>query len=162
MSIVSNASPLINMARIGRLDLLHTLYGELLIPESVWYEVVEQGTGQPGADQVKTSDWIRVKAVENRRLVQALQQDLDAGESEAIVLALETNAHLLPMDERVGRETAHHLGQRSIGLIGILIEAKHKNFIQGIRPHLDALRNIAGFRVAEGLYRRVLQDQGEI
>ena len=40
MSIVSNASPLINLARIGQLDLLRQLYGELLIPEAVWHEVV--------------------------------------------------------------------------------------------------------------------------
>jgi predicted nucleic acid-binding protein len=42
--IVSNASPLINLARIGRLDFLHQLYGELMIPEAVWLEVVIEGT----------------------------------------------------------------------------------------------------------------------
>ena len=49
MTIVSNASPLIGIARIGRLDLLHQLYGELVIPEAVWHEIVVRGTGQPGA-----------------------------------------------------------------------------------------------------------------
>jgi len=93
--------------------------------------------------------------------VQALQQELDAGEAEAIVLALETRAELLLMDEHLGRETARHLGLRHTGLIGVLIEAKRKGLISKVKPHLDALRDVAGFRVSDALYRRVLQDEGE-
>jgi predicted nucleic acid-binding protein len=40
MSVVSNASPLINLALIGQLDMLRQLYGELVIPDAVWREVV--------------------------------------------------------------------------------------------------------------------------
>lgn len=101
------------------------------------------------------------KPVANRQLVQALQQELDHGESEAIALAVEENADLLLMDERIGRESARHLGLRHTGLIGILIEAKSKRAISGIRPLLDALRDIAGFRLSEELYEWVLQDQEE-
>jgi len=43
MSIVSNASPLINLARIGKLDLLHQLYGELIVPEGLWKGPDTQG-----------------------------------------------------------------------------------------------------------------------
>lgn len=60
MSVVSNASPLINLARIGKLDLLRQLYGELFIPEAVWQEVVTDGVGQPGAVDVKVATWIKV------------------------------------------------------------------------------------------------------
>ena len=49
MIVVSNASPLINLARVGRIDLLQQLYDELIIPEAVWQEVVIDGSGQPGA-----------------------------------------------------------------------------------------------------------------
>jgi hypothetical protein len=77
-------------------------------------------------------------------------------------MALETEAELLLMDERLGRETARHLGLRYTGLIGVLIEAKYKGLISKIKPHLDALRDVAGFRVSDALYRRVLQDEGEI
>jgi predicted nucleic acid-binding protein len=77
-------------------------------------------------------------------------------------LALEIKADLLLMDEHLGRETARHFGLRYIGLIGILVEAKHKGLIHKIKPYLDALRDMAGFRVAQELYYRVLQDEGEI
>ena len=83
MSIVSNASPLINLARIGKLDLLRHLYGELVIPEAVWREVVIEGEGQPGADEIKAATWIKRQLVTNRQLVQALRQELDVGEAEA-------------------------------------------------------------------------------
>jgi len=161
VSVVSNASPLINLARIGKLDLLRELYGELVVPEAVWQEVVVQGAGQPGADEVEAAAWIKRHAVTNRSLVHALQQDLDAGEAEAIALASEIQAELLLMDEHLGRETARHLGLRYVGLIGVLIQAKRKGLIGAIGPHLDALRNVAGFRVTDSLHLRVLQDEGE-
>lgn len=161
MSIVSNASPLINLTRIGKLSVLQELYGELIIPGAVWQEIVVEGAGQPGADEVKAVDWIKQRAVTNRQLTQALKQELDAGEAEAIALALEIGADLLLMDEHLGREVARHLGLRYTGLIGVLIEAKRKGFITSVKPCLDQLRDIAGFRLSEVLYVRVLQDQEE-
>lgn len=161
MSVVSNASPLINLARIGKLTLLRDLYGELIVPEAVWQEVVVEGAGQPGADEVESATWIKTQAATNRQLVNALQQDLDAGEAEAIALTLEMGAELLLMDEHLGRETARHLGLRYVGLVGALVEAKHRGLIRAVKTHLDALRDIAGFRVVDALYARVLQDEGE-
>ncbi len=161
MSVVSNASPLINLARIGKLTLLCDLYGELIVPEAVWLEVVVEGAGQPGADEVESATWIKTQAATNRQLVNALRQDLDAGEAEAIALTLEIGAELLLMDEHLGRETARHLGLRYVGLIGALVEAKHRGLIRAVKTHLDALRDIAGFRVVEALYVRVLQDERE-
>jgi predicted nucleic acid-binding protein len=90
-----------------------------------------------------------------------LRQELDAGEAEAIALTLETQAELLLMDERVGREVARHLGLRYTGLIGVLVEAKHKGVLSVVTPQLDELRNIAGFRISDALYVRVLQDERE-
>jgi predicted nucleic acid-binding protein len=162
MSIVCNASLLINLSRIGKLDLLHDLYNELLIPEGVWQEVVVEGAGQAGAELIGSAVWIKKQAVKNRELVQALQQELDAGESEAVALSLEMGAELLLMDEHLGREVARHFGLRYSGLIGILIEAKHKGLISAIKPFLDLLRNVAGFRVSDVLYVRILRDEGEL
>lgn len=162
MSVVSNASPLINLARIGKLDLLHQLYGEVTISEVVWQEVVVEGAGQPGAEEVRNSTWIKTRSVRNRQLTLALQQELDAGEAEAIVLALEIKAELLLMDERLGRDTARYLGCRPLGLVGVLRIAKYKGFIETVKPYLDALRDVAGFRISDALYERVLRDEKEI
>jgi predicted nucleic acid-binding protein len=161
MSVVSDASPLINLARVGGLDLLRQLYGELTLPEAVWQEVVFEGAGQPGAEQIGAASWIQVQPATNRQLVQALQQELDAGEAEAIALALEVDAQFLLMDERLGRETAAHMGVRCVGLIGVLVEAKRAGTIDSVGPLLDKLRDVAGFWISEVLYQRVLQDVDE-
>jgi predicted nucleic acid-binding protein len=162
LTVVTDSSPLINLARIGKLILLRDLYGEVHIPEAVWREAVIEGAGQPGADEIKIATWIHTHAVRNKELVQALQQELDAGEAEAIALSSEEKAELLLMDERLARETAHHLGLHCIGLIGVLIEARRKGLISALKPHLDALRDVAGFRIKDELYLRVLQDEREV
>lgn len=161
MTIVSNASPLVSLARIDKLDLLQQLYEEVTIPDAVRHEVVVEGAGQPGSGEVEAAPWINRRSVANRPLVRALQQHLDPGEAEAIALALELGAELLLMDEHLGRETARHLGVRYTGVIGVLIEAKRKRLLTAVKPHVDALRNIAGFYMGNALYRRVLQDEGE-
>jgi predicted nucleic acid-binding protein len=161
MSIVSNSSALINLARIGRLNILQQLYVEVTIPEAVWHEVVVKGAGQLGADTVKDATWIKTTAVTNKQLVHALRQELDAGEAEAITLAQEIGAELLLMDYHLGRQTAHYLGLRYSGLIGVLIEAKKKGLFSSIKPQIDKLREVAGFRISKELYLRVLQDEGE-
>ncbi len=161
MNIVSNSSALINLARIGRLDILQQLYVEVTIPRAVWHEVVVEGAGRLGADTVKDATWIKTIAVTNKELVRALQQELDAGEAEAIALAQEIGAELLLMDDHLGRQTAHHLGLRYTGLIGVLIEAKKKGLLNSVKPQIDKLREVAGFRISEELYLHVLQDEGE-
>lgn len=161
MKIISNASPIINLARIGHLALLQQLYGQIVIPSAVWQEVVIGGSGRPGAADVESATWITCENVANTGLVRALRQDLDAGEAEAIALALETEADLLLMDERIGRETAHHLGLRHIGLVGILVEAKRRRILTAVSPVLIALREQAGFRLDDALYARIRTDEKE-
>jgi len=103
---VSNSSPIINLARIGKLDLLRQIFGTVTVPDAVWREVVVDGAGQAGARDVEQASWIRRATVKNRDLVRALQQELDEGESEAIALACETQGSLLLMDENLGRENS--------------------------------------------------------
>ena len=162
MKVVCNASPLINLARIGQLALLPRLFGRLLLPQAVWQEVVEDGRGQPGAEEIRRAVWIERATVSNQPLVHSLRQDLDAGEAEAIALAIEIQADWLLMDERLGRETAQHFGLRYVGLVGILSAAKQRGDLKALRPLLDRLRDVAGFRVSSALYEQVLRDAGEL
>ena len=66
------------------------------------------------------------------------------------------------MDEQRGREVARHLGVARTGVIGLLVEAKHKRLISAIKPLLDALPDQAGFHISQALYERVLTDAGEL
>jgi predicted nucleic acid-binding protein len=161
MIVVSNTPPVTNLALIGRLDLLEQLYGALMIPDAVWQELVVKGAHLPSAQQIERASWLSVRTVTNRELVLSLRQDLDAGEAEAIALAMEMNADLLLIDERIGRESAQHLGVPYMGLIGVLVQCKQRGLIPQVRPIIDALRLQAGFWISDALYQRVLHDAGE-
>ena len=161
MIVISDSSVLINLAWIKQLELLPQLYGQVIVPTAVWQEVVEEGAGKPGAEELKTADWLQVQEPENKPLVHSLRQDLDAGEAEAIALAIEQNADLLLMDERIGRAAAQHFNLPIIGLIGILITAKQKKMLPELKSSLDSLRQQAGFYISEPLYQRVLRDADE-
>ena len=162
MIVVSDASPFAALSFIRQLDLLRQLYGVVLVPEAVWHEVAIVGADRPGRDAVQRAEWIERRMVQNRQLVLALLQDLDPGEAEAIALAVESEADLLLMDERLGRQKAQHLGVNVIGVIGVLIEAKRRGIISAVKPLMDQLRDVAGFRISDKLYWRVLTDQEEL
>lgn len=161
MIVVSNASPIVNLAAVGRLELLRQLYGKVVIPQAVHHEIVVVGAGQPGAAEVEASDWVEFCRVTDRTMVTSLQLEVDEGEAEAIALAAELEADLLLLDERRGRIVASRLGLKFIGLLGVLIEAKHRGLVPAIKPLLDDLIGKAGFWVTRGLYDRVLRAVGE-
>jgi predicted nucleic acid-binding protein len=161
MIVVSNTSPLTNLAAIGQFDLLHQLYRRLHIAEGVWEELNAKGKHWPGRDEVATADWIERHAVQNQALVTALQRDLDRGEAETIALALELSADLVLLDEREGRHAAQKLELRVVGVVGILLEAKSRRAVEAVRPHLDALRHKAGFYLSEQVYHSALSLTGE-
>lgn len=161
MIVVSDASPLIALGAVQQLDLLRTLYGEILVPSAVYAEVADVRPMAPGADQIRNSPWIHVREVEDRDLIQALSLEIDVGEAEAIALAIEANADLLLMDERRGRLAATRLGCRVVGVLGVVVEAKAAGLIPAVRPILDALTQEAGFRISAALRERVLAAAGE-
>lgn len=161
MKVVCNSSPLVNLARIGRLHLLEKLYTEITIPQAVYQEVVINGQGFPGADEISKANWISVEKIIDQRHVQILSYNLDLGESEAIVLALQGSADLLLMDERIGRDMARHLGLIFTGTIGALMDAKDKGIIEHILPVVVELRTKAGFRISEVLFKHIEEVSGK-
>ena len=146
---VSNTSPLTNLAAIGQFDLLRQLYGGLLIAEAVWAELNAGGRAWPGRDEVAAADWIRRRAAANRPLVLALRERLDPGEAETIALAVACQPSLVLMDEKEGRRAAQRLGLKTVGVVGVLIEAKARGLIAGVGPLLERLRQDAGIYLSD-------------
>ncbi|MGD8244908.1 MAG: DUF3368 domain-containing protein [Anaerolineae bacterium] len=161
MIVVSNTSPVTNLAAIGQFDLLRRLYTRLHIAESVWDELNARGLPWPGSKLVAAADWVERHAVKNEPLVAALRRDLDHGEAESIALALELEANLVLMDEREGRHAAQRMGLQVVGVVGVLLEARARGAIGTVRPQLDGLRQKAGFYLSETVYRRALVLPGE-
>jgi len=160
MIVVSNTSPILNLTMVGHGGLLRDLYSEVFIPEAVASELraIQAEQQDPGN---AIPSWVGTRSVANVPLVHALQLELDAGESEAIVLALETRADLVLLDERKARAVAARMGVRFIGLLGVLLEAKRRRHIPTVKPLLDSLTVKAGFWLGSHLYARVLREAGE-
>lgn len=164
MIVVSDTSPITNLAAIDRLDLLHQLYGNVVIPLAVYNEMVTVGKIVPGAVEVQNSSWIQTQTVSNNQKVidiQTNQSNIDLGEAEAIILAIEIKANLLLMDERRGRTLAKNYGLNVTQLLGFLLQAKQKGFVISIKPIIDRLIEQADFRVSNQLYKTILQNAGE-
>ncbi|GIX47765.1 MAG: DUF3368 domain-containing protein [Candidatus Tectimicrobiota bacterium] len=163
--VVVNASTLINLASIGRLELLREFHGKITVPPAVWQEVVVEGQGRPGAVEVekaREASWLEVLTPQNQDLVKILRRDLDAGEAEAIALAVEQEADLIFLDEADARRVAEIYGLPRTGVIGVLIRAKQEGKISSLKQELDRLREEAGFWIHEQLYRQVLEEAGEL
>jgi uncharacterized protein len=155
--IVSDTSPINNLAAINQLHLLQQLYGTVLIPEAVYRELTDPSFPVAGATEVQTFDWIQTRSVSDRAIVEVLSNELDVGEAEAIALAVEIRPDQVLIDERRGRLVAARLNLPYTGILGILVEAKSQGLIAAVKPLLDALIDQAGFWVAKPLYNRVLQ-----
>ena len=161
MVVVSNTSPIVNLAAIGHLHLLPALFGEITLPDAVHREIVVQGVGRPGADEVQLADWIAVEPVRDRRLVRMLEADLHRGEAEALALALERKADWVLLDEQAARRSASSLGLTYTGLLGVLERAKAKGMVPAVKPLMDALRYTAGFWICPALYTHILDRVSE-
>lgn len=151
MTVVSDASPLIALARINRVDLLRSVFGQLMIPEAVWKEVALSGAEKAGSGEFAQADWIQTRSVSNQAILGLLKRDLGAGEAEAIVLAQEVKADFVLMDERLGRSVARKLGLKVVGIVGVLIEARKRGLISDAAKLADDLRDQAGFWISEEL-----------
>ena len=153
MIVVSDSSVLIALSRIGHLGLLKSLYSKIMIPQAVYDEVVQAEEERPGSAEVLAADWIEVQQVTDRVAVTLLREQLDRGESEAIVLAIEAEAQALLIDEARGRRIAQAKGLAHIGTVGIVVLAKRQGLVDSATALLDELMAV-GFRMDSRLYER--------
>lgn len=158
MTAVTNAGPLIALARIEQLALLPALYETVVMPPAVRDEVL--GENRAGRDVLREAAWLRTRPVSDRTAVALLRERLDAGESEALVLALQIEAEVVLMDEARGRRIAAARDLPLTGTLGTLLLAKERGLISQVAPHLTRLVE-NGFHVSDALHAHVLQRAGE-
>jgi predicted nucleic acid-binding protein len=164
MDVVSDTSPITNLAAVGHLELLQALYTQILIPQEVRDELVLGGAGNnPGAQEVLTGGWFVVDSVDaqDRDQLASKYHALDIGEAAALALAKARGADLILLDDRAARDAARALGLNHIGVVGVLLAAKSRGLISLVKPILDDLRATAGFYLAEAVYQGALRAAGE-
>ena len=162
MIIVNDTAALSSLAIAGQLSLLKQLYNTVIIPQAVADELAN-ASDESSIGAIPALSWIEIRQASNSSMVNTLQeqQDLDTGDAEAIILALELGAERLLMDERLSRQAAIEIGLPITGMLGILVAAKIEGLISAVKPVMDDLISQAGFWVSGQLYDEVLQAVGE-
>lgn len=163
MLVVSDTSTLSNLAIIGRLDLLRQQFGEVLMPPAVAAELAALRDPHASAVLIQAvrDGWLMEKPLAPSAPFPAELRGLDVGETEALRLALALAADRVLMDEKEGRQRAAILGIRTIGVLGVLIAAKHAGVIPALEDEIIKLRQDAGFFIAKALEVRLLGEVGE-
>lgn len=144
--IITDSTCLIVLERMGRLDLLSTLFEPVLIP------AVQQEFGI-------VLPWLQVEVPTDQGLVAALKILVDDGEAEAIALTYQRGGRMILAD-RQARSVARKLGIAFIGTVRLLIRAKDAGIISALKPLLDELE-LNGFYLTEVLKAEALNLVGE-
>ena len=163
MAVVSDTSPLSYLILIGEGEVLHVLYGEILIPPAVEKELRSpDGPGPLRTWIGEAPPWLHVEqppvessggwSLETESLeTEEKLQALDQGESQAIRLAEATGSELLIIDERDGRKVAKEVGLQITGTLGVLDEAASDRLV-GARRAAERLQETS-FRASSELYQ---------
>ena len=155
---VVNASPLILLSRIGRLDLIERLALTILIPNAVSKEVrAGQGDDPAAAAALK---WAAKYRVDDAMVPASVEHwDLGAGESQVIAHCVATQRWAV-LDDRAARRCAIAHGLSVIGSLGVVLRSKKHGNIDQARPLIEEL--IAAGMFLDGEFvDRVLAIVGE-
>jgi len=158
--VVSDTSPVRALAHLNHLDLLHRLFDSILVPPAVEHELRLPPSRLVPVD-VSQIPFMVVQKPRDRDQVHQFLKALDPGESEALALALETEASAILMDERAGRSVASHHGIPVVGTLGILLRAKNRGMIPALRPLVDRLIAELGFFISAVLFEEILRRANE-
>ncbi|TVR71093.1 MAG: DUF3368 domain-containing protein [Spirochaetaceae bacterium] len=158
MIIVSDSSPLVALSIVGMLHLIERLYGELRIPEAVLEEVTV--SGKPSSRELEAFLENKTQAVRNRIAADMLGSAIGKGEAEAIILALETNASAVMIDDRKARRYARMRELPVTGTVGLLIQAKSRGLVENIYPLIYKMER-SGIRLSPRIVEIALREAGE-
>lgn len=159
--VVSDTSPIRALGHLDRLDLLASLFREVVVPTAVAVEL-EQPRPRFAPVAVRGLPFIRIGSPHNRVAVDQLRQMLGPGEAEAIILAEELHAEAILIDETAGRAIALQRGLRPIGVLGILLRAKRCGLVPEVSCLLDRLQVELGFFLSRKLVDDTLRQAGEL
>ncbi len=157
--LICNTSPLQYLHQLRRLDLLHDLGSRVLVPRAVVGELEAgrvRGIDEPSPEFIP---WI---SVVDRELSAAVRwaEELGAGETEVLLLALANPGAIAVLDDRIARRVATKLGLKFTGTLGILVDAKRRGSVGEVAPLLEQLR-LLGFRVSVRARSIALRAAGE-
>lgn len=153
MIIVSDTTALTTLMKVGLESVLERLFGRVVIPERVVRELRQYHSEIP--------DWCEVRKVDAHPLLPLVALTIDAGEAEAICLALELKADAILLDDRKGKREAESRGLACLALPAILLEAKRQGLIPSLKAALGLLAERGNYRLKARAMEALLRAAGE-
>jgi predicted nucleic acid-binding protein len=149
MKVVVNATPLIGLALINRLELLPALFEDVIVPRAVYEEVALHGSGRAGAAALTQATWVQVREPDTTPTIEPLLLGLDAGELQVLLLARTLQPDWVLVDERLGRRVAQALQLPVKGTVGVLLAAFHAELLTKTKAR-EAVQQLReqGFRIS--------------
>ena len=150
--VISDAGPLIALAKVDSLFVPRDLFSRIRIPEAVWLECVQKaGTDSRRIEQVASEGWLNVVSLATG---QSHSQSLGDGEIEAIQLALETEKALLIVDDRLARREATRRGLDYIGTVRMLHLAEQRSIVDNAEAMIQRMAE-CGYRISPLILRQL-------
>ena len=162
MLVVSDTSPLSNLAIIDRLELLRAQFGHIVIPLAVRLELdrLSHPEARARLEAAFQEGWVHVSPLASA-VPPDLVSTLDPGEAEALALAQQLKASLVLLDESAARLQATQLGIPHAGVLGVLCRGKQSGQVSSLATEIRRLRSEARFFVSPALEKRLLAAAGE-
>jgi len=155
--IVVNASPLIVLARAGRIDLLTLVGTPIHVPESVSSEV--RAHSDDAARMLDTVAWLQT--VQDAEILPSVRGwDLGAGESAVLEWAQANRPARAIIDDYAARKLANVLAVQVTGTLGLALLARQRGMVPLARPLVEDLAR-AGLYLSEPIVERALRLVGE-
>jgi predicted nucleic acid-binding protein len=155
--IIVDSSPIIALAKQGMLDLLKKCFGEVLIPKSIYKEIMRK-KGSPEAVSLEKAIKFKWIFVEKVTVISNLNtKNIGQGEKEAISLAFKRKSVLL-IDDDSAKKYASIFGIETHGTLFVFYIAVAKKLITAADATNVLKGMIAdGFYISSELYSRFLE-----
>lgn len=148
-TIISDTSCFIILTKIGEIELLKKVYGQVVTTFEVASEYGEE-----------LPEWVEITSATDKMKQQLLEMQIDKGEASAIALAIETKDCTIILDDLKVRRIAEKLGLEITGTIGIIIKAKLRGLIPFVKPLLEKIKS-TDFRLSDDVIKKSLKEAGE-
>ena len=158
MILVADSSALVALAACDSLILLDEIFGQVIVPEAVYREVAQPDKFQ--SNRLKEYLHNKVRQVDMQGFVY-LDAFADVAETEAMLLYKAIAADYLLIDDRRGRKVASLNRIKTIGSLGVLLQAKRMGLVDGIGPLIENMIDSPVF-ISESLVTTVLELAGEL
>lgn len=157
---LTNASPIIFLAKLDRLDLLCLGVNEVLVPSEVLAEVRAKRDDAARQTEARLGVWLKECPLTRPELLRLLP-DLGPGERRVIAQALQEKVNSVALDDLDARRTARRMGIEPVGTVGLLLAARKRGMLPSLGREMERLRSV-GFRISAPLAQEALREAGEM